>query len=215
MGPHLSLARTIGALALLVAGTAAQATLITFDERPYSPAEPGDLSFSADMIGDYYDHLGVDLGLAFLRPANYDDDYRSQFLLGANSFSIRFTDTVLPTYVSLVFGSPLFEFRATVTAFDAAGNLVGTANSGGSFIGSVDPLRWDRTPYDPLTRGNFHSDSGIAWLIFETETHPRTEAKFDNLYFGNVPAVPEPATFAMWGAGLAVLAAAARRGKKT
>lgn len=205
------LAFGVAAFALLAAGAAAHATLITFDERPYSPEIPGDYTFSADPIGDYYAHLGVGLSGAFLRPSFHDPDYRSQWLLGGNGYSISFTDAVLPTYVSLVFGSPLQQFRSTVTAFDADGNVVGTANTGGSFIGSVDPLRWDRTPYDATTHGNFHAESGIARLVFETETHPRTEARFDNLYFGNVPAVPEPATVAMWAAGLAVMAAAGRR----
>lgn len=208
------LACGLAAFALFAAGAAAHATLITFDERPYAPVFPDDTSFSADPIGDFYDALGVDFDLAYLQPAFDDADYRSQYLVGAHGFSASFTDAVLPTYVSLVFGSPWFDFRATVTAYDASGNVVGVADSGGSFIGSVDPLRWDQTPYDPTTHANFHSASGIARLVFATELNPRTEAKFDNFYFGNVPAVAEPATGAMWAAGLGVMAATARRRKK-
>ncbi|HEX3139347.1 MAG TPA: PEP-CTERM sorting domain-containing protein, partial [Rhizobacter sp.] len=161
-------------------------------------------------IDGWYDSLGVNLGLVFLQPANdpFANQFsKSQYILGL--LPITFTDATLPTYVSLDFGSPSFEFRATVTALGANGQVIGSANSGGHYLD--ENYNWVLSPYRPRSFASFHSEGGISRLVFETETHPSVQFKIDNLYFGNVPTVPEPATIALWAAGLGVIGAAMRR----
>lgn len=195
---------------LLCAVTAAQATLITFDEHPYMPGPPGDeYAWYADPIGDRYEHLGVAIGDGFLRPPESDSAYtRSQFVLGGPFFSIRFTGT-LPTYVSLSFTSPSPTLRSTVTA-SGPGSFSALAETGG-FYWAGEALGLVETPFHAHTVASFHSASGIAQLDFDTFAISRNIGKIDNLYFGNVPAVPEPGSLALWAAGLGVLGAVARR----
>ena len=45
------------------------------------------------------------------------------------------------------------------------------------------------------------------------QRNARTSALVDNLYFGAVPAVPEPSTLLLFGAGIPLLVAVARRRK--
>jgi hypothetical protein len=94
----------------------------------------------------------------------------------------------------------------------ANGQFVGSANTGGQYLD--ENANWVSTPFNPRSFASFHSESGIASLWFETETFPRLEAKLDNLYFGNVPAVPEPAAIALWAAGLGVIGVAVRRRRR-
>ena len=204
------------AIALCGLAGAAQATLITFDERPWVYDEDLGYDFSSNPITNEYDALGVQLDGAYLQPGPPHSDYMgSQYIMGANGFSISFTDATLPTHVRFAFGTPMQGFRSTVAAYGADGSLLGMADTGGAYVGLPDDPWWvtDR-PYNDQSRASFHAQAGIARLVFDAETNPRLVTKLDNLYFGNVPAVPEPATLALWAAGLGVLGVARRSKKK-
>ncbi len=199
-----------GAAALLtgIVASAAQATLITFEERAWVDGPDG-YAWYADPLGDDYAPLGVDIVGGYLRPANWDPTFTTQHLLGGPTFSIRFTDT-LPTYVRLSFTSPSPPIQATVWASGPDGYAAQADTGGFSWDGDT-PVE---TPYRPHSVASFHSASGIAQLDFSAWGITRTPGKIDNLYFGNVPAVPEPGALVLAAAGLGVLGAAARRQRR-
>lgn len=201
------------AAVLLCAVTAAQATLITFDEHPYVPGPPGDeYAWYAHPIDGVYDALGVDIDGGFLRPAEREGSYsRSQFLLGGPFFRISFTGT-LPTYVSLSFTSPAPTLRSTVTA-SGPGSFSAMASTGGFYWGG-EGVGFIRTPFHEHTVASFHSATGIAQLDFDTFAISRNIGKIDNLYFGNVPAVPEPGALVLGVVGLGLIGAMARRRRR-
>lgn len=213
--PHLShhrwkqLIRLAAAAALLVAAQTAQAVLITFDERPWVLG-PEEYAWYSNPITTEYDGLGVSFVDAYLQPAASDPVYsKSQYILGGPSFSISFTGT-LPTFVSLSFSSPIGPMRASVFASNVGGQTIGSFDTGGDYLAGPD-VGWVSTPYHPHSFASFHSETGISRLFFGTEGSTRITAKIDNLYFGNVPAVPEPGALGLAAAGLGVLAAAWRR----
>lgn len=207
-----SFTRPAAALLLAVAACSSHATLITFDERPWILG-PDEYAFYANPIDDEYDSLGVDFDTGYRQPANPNSSFSSsQYLLGANGFSITFTEATLPTFVSLTFGSPFYEFRATVTALGADGRVIGQADSGGDYLDSEG--NWMSSPYRPRSLASFHDAAGIARLTFGVETNHRLEAMIDNLYFGQVAPVPEPSAFALGAAGLALVGVAARRQRR-
>ena len=206
--PQPLIHRCAAALLLACAASASQATLITFDEHPYVFG-PDEYAWYAHPIGDVYDALGVDIADGYLRPIGTDNEYTaSQYLLGGPSFSIRFTGT-LPTYVSLSFASPSPPLQSTVTA-SGPGSFSDQAQTGGFYWGGPD-IGLVETPYRPHSTASFYSLQGIAQLDFSTHGISRNIGKIDNLYFGNVPAVPEPASVVLWAAGLGLIAIAARR----
>lgn len=199
--------RRAGALVLLaLAAHAAQATLITFDEQPWHPDEYGDHSWSAYPITTEYDGLGLSIFSGYLVPGSPFGT--GQSLLGGPSFQIRFTDT-LPQYVSLDFAMVSPPGESTVTASSPSGYSK-TFSSGGYYWGGPD-IGLVSTPYTLRNHATFHSPTGISVLDFSTFTQTRIIGSIDNLYFGAVPPIPEPASIALMAAGLGVIGVAARR----
>lgn len=207
--PHARpLPRAALALAALTVAGAAQATLITFDEFPYvhDPLQ----GWSSHPLEGVYDHLGVNLGGAYLQGAGSDSTFpNSQHVLGGSYFALSFTGPSLPTYVSLVLSSIYPGTQATATA-TGPGSFSQMADTGG-FRNDPDLGDFVTTPYTDRQWVTFHSPQGIAQISFDTYAASRIEAKFDNLYFGDVPMVPEPATLALWAAGLGVIGVARRQ----
>jgi hypothetical protein len=201
-----TLRRVCASMLLVAASLSAHAALITFDERARVPGTDwwGD-AWYADPITNEYDALGVSINDGYLigTPG-------SQQLLGGPSFSVTFTGT-LPTYVSLNFSSPIPPGEAWVSA-SGSGYAVTFGTGGESWSeaenGGVS------TPYHPNSFAQFHSEQGILRLDFSTAWSTRNTGLIDNLYFGNVPAIPEPATLALWAAGLGVVAVAKRRSRQ-
>jgi hypothetical protein len=201
-------------LAACAAAPAAHATFISFDERQRHPPASEEGDWSIDPITTEYDALGVRIEGAYLQDEGQDPVYsKSQYILGSNYVRITFTNAILPTYVSLSFSSPQPSFLATVTAIGRNGEVLGAFDTGGSYWSGPDEGWVQDTPYKPHSFASFHSATGISHLNFGVWLGTRNTAKFDNLYFGNVPAVPEPASLAMLAAGLGVVGAAWRRRK--
>lgn len=194
---------------------AAHATFISFDERPRTPLPGLDpFDWSADPLGDDYDALGVNIVEGYLQATGSDETYsKSQFLSGGNGFSITFAAGSLPTHVSLSYSSPYLSNRATVVALNADSAEVGRFDTGGLYFAGPDQGWLSDGRYNAHSHASFVSSTGIARLYFDVEGFDRVTAKIDNLYFGNVPAVPEPASLAMLVAGLGVFGAAWRRRK--
>jgi hypothetical protein len=202
--------RRAGVLALLaLAAHTAQATLITFDEQPWHPDEYGDNSWSAYPITTEYDGLGISIFSGYLVPGSPFGT--GQSLLGGPSFQIRFTDT-LPQYVSLDFAMVSPPGESSVSAFSPSGYSK-TFSSGGYSWGGPD-IGLVSTPYTVRNHATFYSPTGIAGLDFSTFTQTRIIGSIDNLYFGSVPPIPEPASLALMAAGLGVIGLAARRRRR-
>lgn len=210
----MRVARSAAALAaslLLASAPGAHATLITFDELPWRPID----SFSDYPVNTQYAGLGVTFSYAYLAQSSYPDPqppHPNQFLLGAIDFSVAFTGT-LPHYVSFNMSSPYGEASESyVTALGAGSTIVGRGRTGGYYPdGSQDPPWQQDLPYQANRYITFYSASGISGLSFGDAYGSRLSSSIDNLYFGAVPAVPEPASLALGAAGLGVLAWARRR----
>lgn len=208
--------RTTAALLLAGASGASQATLITFDERPRACFLLDCRAWYHDPIGDYYDGLGVNFGggySAYLQPA--DSAYPGDGMDGQYVYmtgDIEFTGT-LPTFVGLDFTSPNPEYRATVLALDINRQVIASVDTGGRYI---DQNGWQYTPYTSENYASFHSESGIWRLDFLLQPGSHSiGGKIDNLYFGDVAAVPEPAAIALWAAGLGVIGVRVARRRRT
>jgi hypothetical protein len=201
VNPCAGTLRRVCALLLLMASLSAHAALITFDERARVPGtEPGGDAWYSDPITNEYEAWGVVINDGYLV-----GERGSQQLLGGPSLSVSFTGT-LPTYVNLNFSSPIPPGEAWVTA-NGPGYGV-TFGTGGESWNETGPIS---TPYHPNSLAQFHSEQGIQQLSFSTAFSTRNTGLIDNLYFGNVPAIPEPGTLALWAAGLGVVAVAKRR----
>jgi hypothetical protein len=171
---------------------AAQAVLVTFDDLTLSP----DPDFDSTPVTDQYQHLGLMVDEGYLRGPDVDNP--TQSLLGGPYFRLHFTGP-LPTYVSMFVSSP-HQDQVRVSAWGPSG-----------FIDDVYTDGWagpdNETPYRPNQYVSFHGASGISQVNLDAFYFLRTGAAIDNLYFGNVPAVPEPASLASLAAGLLVLSA--------
>ena len=209
--PLPALCRTAAAVAFAFTASAAQAALITFDELEWRPIE----YWFDHPVTDQYADLGVTFQGGYLAQTYHPDPqppHANQYLLGSIDFNVTFSGT-LPTYVSLNLSSPYGESSESyVTALGADNAVVGRGRTGGYYPdGSQDPPMGQDLPYQANRYITFYSASGIASLSFGDAYGSRLSSTIDNLYFGNVPAVPEPATLALWAAGLAVVTAARKR----
>lgn len=207
----MRLLRSVAAAALALSAGLAQATLITFDELPWHPIE----SFSDYPVDTQYAHLGITFDPGYLMQTYYPSNppaHLNQYLLGGHEMAVTFSGT-LPLYVAFNMSSPYNETSESyVVALDASGHEVGRGRTGGYYPnGTQDPPWVQDLPYQDNRWITLSSSTGIASLQFWDAYGSRLSTEIDNLYFGAVPAVPEPATLAMWGAGLAVFAAARRR----
>ncbi len=200
-------------LLLALVGQTAQATLITFDERPWHSDSPdsSDLSWYIDPITNEYDALGVRINSGYLQYARPEGVFgNGQTLLGGPSFSISFTGP-LPRYVNLDFGMTRSPSANYVTAHFASGETQTFSTGGYSFLPDGQPTY---SPPNENSHATFQSSVGISSLSFESVNNSRNPGRIDNLYFGAVPAVPEPGSIALAVAGLGVIGIALRRRRR-
>jgi hypothetical protein len=190
------------ATSLAVTGAAAQATLITFDELPWVP----DDGWPPPLPDDTYVSLGVVIEGGLLSRSN-DTVSPPQYLLGGNPFSITFTGE-LPRHVSFYISSTLSDGESWAVA-SGPGAYSQRAGTGGWPGGDFHPIPYPEMPV-PNSLVSFASASGIERLDFFNAYNQRFSAIVDNLYFGAVPAVPEPAPLALAAIGLACMAGVRR-----
>ena len=107
----------------------------------------------------------------------------------------------MPTFVNLSVSSALQD-RIYVSAY-GPGYAYTVATSG--FAGPHNS-----TPYVPNELVSFEAPGGISYLTLTSFFNFRVGPIADNLYFGPVPAVPEPSSWAFAGIGLLLLAAGRR-----
>jgi hypothetical protein len=168
-------------LTLLLGAHAAlsHAAFIDFEDLPPIPGEELD----GYPVTTQYAHLGVTFqDNVYL--VHWTENATLLSFLDDDSLSFRFSGT-LPTHVS----------------FDV-------------MSGQALSVRWrgatGRGANIELDRGShvsFTSQAGIALVKIVHPVGVRADyISFDNLYFGNVPAVPEPAPLALAGAGVLALA---------
>ena len=199
------------AAAMTLASASAQATFITFDELPWVPID----SFSDNPVTTQYASLGVTFQSGYLAQTYYSGTppaHLNQYLLGGNGLDVSFSGT-LPHYVNFNMSSPYGEASESyVWAYDANSNVVAQGRTGGYYPdGSQDPPWRQDLPYQANRPIFLSSSSGIAFLQFGDAYGSRLSSSIDNLYFGVVPAVPEPTTIALLCAGLGVLVWGRRR----
>ena len=195
-------------LLLALATHAAHAVLITFDERPWRQGDYEPDDWINDPITDEYAALGVHISGGFLQRATggpFESLGTGQFLIGGSQFSISFSGS-LPQYVSLDFRMVSPPGETYVTAHFSGGGSQ-TARSGGLQYGGPD-VGWFATPYTVFNHASFHGN-GISSLEFAAFDTGRFTGYIDNLYFGNVPAVPEPSSIALALSGALVMAGVA------
>jgi hypothetical protein len=191
------------AASLAVTSTAAQATLITFDELPWVPGD----GWPPPLPGDTYASLGVLIDGGLLSRSD-DTVSPPQYLLGGNSGSITFTGE-LPRYVSFYISSTLSDGESWALASGPGGYSQREGTGGWPGGDSPHPIPYPEMPVDN-SLVSFASASGIERLDFFNAYNQRFSAAVDNLYFGAVPAIPEPAPLALAAIGLACLAGFSR-----
>jgi hypothetical protein len=187
-----------GLVALACCSVAAQAKLITFGELPWNPSDDPTIGFADQPVTDQYAAQGVVFSMGYLKGG--ETGPQDQYLLGGPVMGVFFTD-VLPRHVSFDFSSAAFG-GAFVDAYGPDGFL-GQITTGGDLSqptqGFLD------------VHASFSSPGGISYLGFDNYYHLRTPVYLDNLYYGAIAPVPEPASGVLMGAGLAGLLAWRRR----
>lgn len=186
------------AFMLALASNPARATTITFDERPWKPGPEGN-SFDTDPITTEYDALNVRFTDGYLQPSGPGS---SQTLLGGPNFTVGFVGT-LPRFVSLTFFGVVPPGASFVSAIGADG--ISTFSTGGVSYPTSPGGPPSETPFHPVVHASFKSQAGISGLTFGSFFSTRITGQIDNLYFGNVPAVPEPSTVVLMVSGLGML----------
>lgn len=175
-----ALARALLPMLLGVHATLAHAAFIDFEDLP---PIPGNEDLNGYPVTNQYAHLGVTFeDNVYL--VHWTENATLVSFLDDDSLSFRFSGT-LPTHVS----------------FDVlSGRALSVRWRGATGRGSNIEL-------DRGSHVSFTSQAGIALVKIVHPVGVRPDyITFDNLYFGSVPAVPEPAPFAMAGVGLLVLA---------
>lgn len=201
LGPRTwqALARSFAVTALLGLATAsAQAVLITFDDLPPPDPEGG---LAGTPVTNEYASLGLIVNDGYLGGSGVPGS--DQVLYGAPYLNLSFTGATLPNYVSLYVSAPNQD-RVFV---DATG-------PGYARTVTTDGAGWPpetETPYRPNQYVSFYSASGISGLDLTAFYFLRTGPVIDDLYFGNVAPIPEPASLALGVAGVLTLWAARRR----
>jgi PEP-CTERM motif len=188
------------ALATMFATTlgAAQAAWIGFDDL--TPTEYPDSWWDTDVNPidpQAYADQGVVIEGGWLWPG----DYPQQSMRASAGTRITFSGASLPTHVSLhVRWLP--EDILNIRASGPAG-----------YTDNFHLWGYEFGPSPPRDFGDqrisFSSSSGISSVSFSDSVFMRFPAYVDNIWFGNVAAVPEPAPLLL--AGIGVLALWARR----
>ncbi|MBL0728003.1 PEP-CTERM sorting domain-containing protein [Piscinibacter sp. HJYY11] len=192
-----TLARALLPVLLGVHAALAQAVLITFDDLPPPDPEGG---LAGTPVTNEYAPLGLLVNEGYLAGSGVPGT--DQSLYGAPYLSLSFIGGTLPTYVSLYVSAPNRD-RVFV---DAAGP------GGWARTVVTDGAGWPTsTPYRPNQYVSFHSETGISNLDLSAFYFLRTGPVIDDLYFGNVAPVPEPASLALGAAGVLTLWAVRRR----
>jgi hypothetical protein len=173
-------ARVVLPLLLGAHAALAHAAFIDFEDLP---PIPGNEDVTGYPVTNQYAHLGVTFeDRVFL--VHWTEDATLASFLDDNALGFRFSGT-LPTHVS----------------FDVlSGRPVSVRWRGATGRGANIEL-------DQGSHVSFSSEAGIALVRIARPVGVRPDfISFDNLYFGSVPAVPEPAPLALAGAGVLALA---------
>ena len=190
---------TAAAATLSIAAAPAAAAFVTFEEFPYEQGE-----MLGQPITDQYASFGVLVNDGYMGMGPGTD----QFLAGGSGFSISFTGAMQPRYVSFNMSSmDIPGAEAYVRAFNGS-QQVGFGRTGGFFPTENGPQQV--LPYVPDRLISFAVPGGISQLSFSNSYIHRFTARIDNLYFGLVPAVPEPPALLLFAAGLPLLVGVAR-----
>jgi hypothetical protein len=171
----------------------AHATLITFDDLP--PPDPSD--FASTRVTTEYASRGLIVNDGFLLGSGVPGT--NQQLLGATVISLTFLE-ILPSHVSLYVSAPNHD-SVLLQASGPGGYGQSFETLGGAGQPETDP------PYVPNQYVSFYSATGISGLTLNAYYNLRVGPVIDNLYFGPVPAVPEPGSLALLATGVALIAA--------
>jgi hypothetical protein len=195
-------ARTALAAVLCTQALAAQAVLITFDDLPPPDPEGG---FGSTPVSNEYASLGLVID-GFLGGSGVPGT--NQVVYGAPSLNLSFIGASLPNYVSMYVSAPN-EDKVSVNASGPGGWGQSVDTDGYSWPPGTE------TPYRDNQYVSLYSPTGISNVNLTAFYYLRTGPVIDNLYFGNVAPVPEPASLAALATGLLVLGAGASLGRRS
>jgi hypothetical protein len=173
---------------------AAEAAFIGFEDLPVTtPPEHMHDFYSNPIPEQAYAPQGVLITDGYLWPSDHD---RGQSLRATSNTQFTFTGT-LPTFVSLT----VRWLPEDILNINASGPSAWTS--------TFHSWGYEDGPTVPPGFGNevisFASLTGISSVSFADSVFMRVPAYVDSVYFGAVPAVPEPASAALLAAGLVAL----------